>query len=346
MKLTKLIIFLFFGFTSCGQDKQDSNNIEIFYQNGNLEKTIESGKELLINDSTNLMVNHLVGRALVDQKKFEEAKKYLSNSIHKNSPNWMNAWSYGYLGTCNYLTDDLEKSKENLTKAIELNATKNSTKFANKRLKWFQLGEYFDEWEIIEKSNIRFHIQPNHGIEDIIDYCELRQKAYEINNNFFKAQPYKKIDFYVWSKPEEGKKIMGKPIGFANSDLCIINSRIEQTKGHEITHIISDHGIKPKKKNRLINEGVAVAFDLTNRDRLEMAKSANDEKLGLKVLMENAKDYPESVVYPIGGALIEFLRNEGSEENLKSLIQNQTWENLIEIYGDGRIEKFDKLITE
>jgi tetratricopeptide (TPR) repeat protein len=346
MKLTKIIIFLLIGFTCCGQDNQELKNIESFYHNGDLEKTIEKGKELLKKDSTDLMVNYLLGRALADRKKFEEAKKYLSNSIREESPDWMKSWSYGYLGTCNYMTDNFEKAKTNLTNAIELNATKNSTKFANERLKWFQMGKYFDEWEIIETSNIRFHIQPNHEIEDLKEYCELRQKAYETNNNFFKALPYKKIDFYVWSKPKEGEIIMGKPIGFANSDLCIINSRIEQTKGHEITHIISDHGIKPKKKNQLINEGVAVAFDMTNRNRIAMAKSANVEKLGVKELMEKAKAYPESTLYPIGGALIEFLRNDGNEESLKSLIQNQTWENLIEIYGENKIEEFEKLITE
>ena len=335
---------MFVGFTSCRQDSQESKNIESYYQNGELEKTISNGKNFLSKDSTNLIVNHLVGRALTDKKKFDKAKKYLSNSITSESPKWMNSWSYGYLGTCNYMTDNFEAAKKNLTKAIELNATVNSTKFAKKRLKWFQMGQYFDEWEKIETSNIRFHFQPNHGIEDLKEYCRLRQRAYKTNNKFFKASPYKKIDFYVWSKPKEGEKIMGKPIGFANSDLCIINSRIEQTKGHEITHILSDHGITPKRKNRLINEGVAVAFDLTNRNRIKMAKSANTENLGIKELMENVKDYPESIVYPIGGALIEYLRNEGNEKGLKSLIQNQSWENLIEIYGEEKIEEFEEKI--
>lgn len=138
---------------------------------------------------------------------------------------------------------------------------------------------------------------------------------------------------------------MGKTIGFIYSDLCIINSRIEQTKGHEVTHIISDHGIYPIQKNQLLNEGIAVAFDLTNRDRIEMANSANSAKLSIKEFMDNIIDYPESVVYPIGGALITYLRNEGDDESLKSLIQNQTWENLIEIYGEKKIEEFKSIVS-
>lgn len=206
------------------------------------------------------------------------------------------------------------------------------------------MTEYSKDWEVIETENIKFHIQPDHQIGDLTNFCSEREVAFKENNVFFKAVLYKKIDFFVWSNPEEGKKVLGEEIGFANSDFCIIHSRINQTKGHEITHILCDYGIKPNKKNRLINEGVAVAFDLTNRNRVELAKSANQENIVLKDLMREPYKFPESVVYPIGGALIEYLMENKEKDLIIKLLKEQTYEVLIETYGIEIIEAFEQKI--
>ena len=319
--------------------------IHSHYKNGDNKKVVIEAEKILENYPNNFDANHLLGRALTDLKKYTKAIPYLDKLTNDNhTPKWIKSWSYGYLGVCHFATDEPEKSKKCLQLAILENGTKNSTSYANKRLKWFQMTNYFDDWTIIETVNIRFHIQPNHSIKNVQKYCNNREEAYNKNNGFFKARPYKKIDFYAWSNPIEGKLILDKAVGFANSNLCIINSRIDQTLGHEITHILCDSGIKPKIKNRLINEGICVMFDLSKRDRFSQARSVNLNGLKVKELLEKADKLPDNIIYPLGGALIKFLYDKGDNDKLKSLLKEQTWENLLELYGTQFIEEFENLI--
>ena len=123
----------------------------------------------------------------------------------------MKSWSYAYLGVCYYATNNYEASKKNLLESISMDATKHSTNFAKKRLGWFQMTEYFDDWKVVETSNIRFHFQPGHKIQGLKTYCEAREAALAKNNEFFEAALYKKIDFFVWSKQKSLYKISQPP---------------------------------------------------------------------------------------------------------------------------------------
>lgn len=341
MRIIKTVIFLLI---TVGIYGQDLGEIERLFQDGDFEKVVENGSRILESNSNDLTLCHLVGRALTELKKFDNAIPLLEKATIKTAPDWMKSWSFGYLGICNYATGNLKESKNNFKKAIKLNATKNSTKFAENRLKLILLPEYTKDWEVFETENIKFYIQPNHQIGDIKLYCSAREDAFKENNAFFNASLYKKIDFYVWSDFDEGKKVLGEEIGFANPDLCIINSKVNQTKGHEITHILCDYGIKPNKKNRLINEGIAVAFDLSNRNHLELAKSLNQKNLSIKDLMNEPFTFPENVIYPVGGALIKYLIEKKDKELIKRLLKEQTYEVLLEVYGVEIIEEFDQKI--
>ena len=341
MRIIKTVICLLIAIATQGQDISE---IERLFQEGDFGKVVEKGSLILEANGEDLTVCHLVGRAMAELKDFKRAKPLLEKTTTGSVPNWMKSWSFGYLGICNYAMGDIENAINNLEKASKLNATKNSTKFAEKRLKLIRLIEYTKDWAVVETDNIIFHIQPNDQIGDINNYCLARENAFKENNAFFKANLYKKIDFYIWSNPGLGKKVLGEEIGFANSDLCIINSKINQTKGHEITHILCDYGIKPNKNNRLINEGVAVAFDLTNRNRLELAKSVNQENLSIKQLMEEPSKFPDDVVYPIGGAFIEYLMGKKDKELIKNLMKEQTYSMIIETYSTAIIEEFEEKI--
>jgi tetratricopeptide (TPR) repeat protein len=341
MRIIKTVFFLFVAVGIFGQDLSE---IESLFQVGDYEKVVENGSRILKTNNNDLTTCHLVGRALTELKKFNEAKPLLEKTTIKSAPDWMKSWSFAYLGIVNFATGNLKESKSNFKKAIKLKATKNSTRFAEKRLKLVMLSEYSKDWEIFEMENIKFHLQPNHQIRDIKLYCSTREDAFKENNIFFNASLYKKIDFYVWSDVEEGKKVLGEEIGFANSDLCIINSKVNQTKGHEITHILCAYGIKPNKVNQLINEGIAVAFDLSNSNRLELAKSVNQDNLSIKDLMNEPFKFPENQVYPIGGALIEYLMKKKDKELIKRLLKNQTYEVLLEVYGIEIIEEFNQKI--
>ena len=46
----------------------------------------------------------------------------------------------------------------------------------------------------------------------------------------------------------------------------------------------------------------------------------------------------------VGGALIEFLREQGSAETLKQLLYEQTYAKLIELYGETLVRDFEQQI--
>lgn len=336
-------IFILLQFIIIPQlNAQSVEELGRFYMAGDYEKVVKLGKQALNEDAGNPKINLIVGRALTDKKQFKEAIPYLRKGlVNKNNEEWVRAWSLGYLGHCYFLTDQYKLSKMSLRRCVDLNETKNSVKYAQKRVKLFQMQAIFDSWDIMKTEHLRFHIQNKDRINNLENYISSREKAYKAINAFFEATPYKTIDVFIWENQDVAKKVLNRHLGFANSNLCIINAAVKQTRGHELTHILMNHGIRPKKRTRLINEGVAVYFDQTNRDRYKVAReSLGNDKIDIIDLWKHPDHYPRSYNYTIGGAFIAFLMEHGGEARLKELLANQTPKAAAQIYDD-----FDALIA-
>ena len=348
MRQTLTILILLQIFSVFSLKAQTSREIWGYYSERDLEKTIRIGKQALRAEPENPQINLAIGRALTDNKKFKKAIPYLKKgSVKDKNPGWVRAWSFGYLGVCYYMTDDYKLSKESLKNCIQLKATKNSIRYASKRIKLFQMEKIFDTWHIAETENIRFHFQNKNQIKDFESFMSNRKSAYQVINSFFEAVPYKKIDYFIWNDRDQAKRILGRELGFANSDLCLINSASNQTRGHELTHILLDYGLKPRKNTRFISEGVAVFFDQTNRDRYKIAReSLETNQINVIDFWDNPDKYPDKYNYTVGGAFIGFLFEKGSESQLKKLLRNQTSESAAEIYADfvKLIDEFEKRI--
>lgn len=344
MRHINLVVVALF-FCSGSLWAQPAKEVWDLYGKQDLEQVIAVGEAALKTNPEDVQLNLAVGRALADRKQFGEAIPFLEKAIRVNSSELasVKAWGLGYLGLCYYTTDQYDKAKESLRACVTLNATKNATQYAGKRIEAFQLSSFYDPWEVMETTHFRFHFQNKSKI-DAEDFIVQREKAYEKINQFFGGKPYKKIDFYVWDDQEQGKQVLGKDVGFASPDVCIINSLANQTPGHEITHVLLVYGLAPKQRTRLINEGTAVFFDQTNRDRLMVAKKVY-QKTPVRILdLWNSPDkYPDELFYSVGGAFIEFLDKNGSANQLKQLLKNQTVEEARAVYGnlDELVRKFE-----
>lgn len=324
---------------------QHADRLKSLYQEGKLTETITEGQQICAEYPFDILANYYTGRAMVDDKQFSAAIPYLKRATTNEAPRSMAAWAHGYLGISYYISDDILSAQRELRRVLALKATPNSVQFAEKYLRLFQLSNEYNDWRIVEMEYIRFHVQPDHGISDLLDYCGQRLDAYKKINAFFEADLPKKIDFYVWSNPAQGRESLERNVGFANSNLCIINARVQQSKGHEITHILCDYGLGVAAKNRLINEGVAVLFDQTKRDRISLAKTVLPADFSLEKMFRSPDEYEEDILYPIGGAFIEYLLNEGGEELLKELLRDQRWNNLLDLYGWDIVDDFESLLT-
>lgn len=341
--MKRIFFFLTFSVIFLNVFSQKYESIGKLYAQGEKDKALELGLEQHKTDSDNTELNMLIGRILTDKNQFKEAIPYLEKGTStNNTKDWIQAWSLAYLGTAYFMTDNPEKAKQVLMECIKLNATKNSTESAKKRLSGYLLDNYFVDWKVIETEHFRFHIHDTKVLGDVENYLVLREKAFSNINNFFNAKPAKKIDFYIWSSSKDMKKRLGSEFGFATSEICMINSHYNQTPGHEIVHVLSDIGIVPITKTAFINQGIAVYLDQTNRNRMEIArKDLKSSKIDILELWNKPENYPDSYNYTISGAFIEFLLKKGTERQLKQLLKIQTVENAEKVY-----DNFEELINE
>ncbi len=341
--MKRIFFFLTFSVIFLNVFSQEYSSVGKLYMQGENDKALELGLDYYKTDSESAELNMLIGRILTDKNQFKEATPYLEKGTSdKNIKNGIQAWSLAYLGTAYFMTDNPEKAKQVLTECIKLNATKNSTASAKKRLNGYLLDNYFVDWKVIETEHFRFHIQDTKVLGDIDKYLERREKAFSNISNFFNAKPTKKIDFYIWSSYKSMKKRLGTEAGFATSKICMVNAHYNQTSGHEIAHVLSDIGIVPSTKTAFINQGIAVYLDQTNRNRMEIArKDLKSSKVDILELWEKPENYPDSYNYTISGAFIEFLLKKGTENQLKQLLKIQTVENAEKVY-----DNFEELIKE
>lgn len=342
---TKLTFFLLIiCFIVNGQSPQ-VQEIGKLYMSGKYVQAIDKAIEYLKSEPDNLDCKVILGRALTDMGKYNEAIPHLQYAIDRDN-SWRKAWALGYLGTCYYMLSDFEKSESVLKSSIKLNATKNATNFSARRVGIFGYDDFYKNWTIKESKNIRFHFQ-NISDQEIKLYVESREKAFNEINKFFESSLPKKVDFFVWNSRDDARRIVHANLGFAEPAYCIVHSHFQQTKGHELTHVISNYSNQITQKTGLINEGTSVCFDLANRNDEKLVFDwvrQNNQKIDIKDIWANWKKYPHEFTYPLSGLFVGELISKFGKEKFLAFFTNQTYENAKTVFGnelDILIDKFE-----
>ncbi|QGY46356.1 hypothetical protein GM418_22640 [Maribellus comscasis] len=342
---TKLTFFLLFiCFLANGQSPQ-VQELGKLYMSGKYDQTIEKANKYLNSDPENLDYKVILGRALTDKGNYKEAISHLQYAIDRDN-SWRKAWGLGYLGTCYYMLSDFDKSESALKSCINLNATKNATRYSARRLGIFGYDSFYKDWTVKESKHIRFHFQ-NMSDQKIKLYIESREKAFVEINKFFESSVPRKIDFFVWNSRDDAKRIVHANLGFAEPAYCIVHSHFQQTKGHELTHVISNYSNQITQKTGLINEGTSVCFDLANRNDEKLVFDwikENNQKIDIKDIWANWRKYPHELTYPLSGLFVNELISEFGKEKFLAFFSNQTYENAKTVFGnelDILIEKFE-----
>lgn len=336
MRIIVLILFVLIRFSV---NAQDLGNLWEKYNQKHYDIVLEQALPLLKDYPDNMDLNLLIGRSYTETRNSNKAIPYLKKVIENdvNRPN--KAWSLSYLGQCYYYIDSIDLAKEYLNACINLNATKNATNKAYGYLDYFSLTQFYDSWTIIDTPFIRFHFQNSKYDKE---YVNLISKLYSELNKFFNAQTPKKLDFYIWDNSEEAKAILKMDLAIARYSTISIHTTYNNTKGHELTHILCYWGLNPKNMNNLITEGIAVYFDQTKRDRFKVAQDLlNNKELNIIDFWANPSNYPGDYCYAIGGALIDYLLKNGTDQQLKEILKDQSLNNARKVYKD-----FDKLMLD
>ncbi len=348
MKKTRPDLLLLLTLIAVAAQAQNPKSEELskLYNTGEFEKTIEKAREYLKDDPQNVDYTAVLGRALVDNGQFAEAIEPLKY-VAENDNSWRKAWSAGYLGTAYFMLSDVENAKAVLQTATQLNITQNATKYAANNWLIFGFHPFFADWQTTETTHFRFHFQ-NMESGERERFAKSRENAFETINTFFGAVLPKKIDFFVWQSREDALKIMKTESGFAQPQYGVIHANYQQTRGHEITHIITGNLGKRQIKTGLINEGTAVCFDQSSNNREEMVKTwlkANNAKIDLKDIWVNWQKYPVELTYPLSGLFVGELLSRFGKEKFLAFFGNQTYENALAVFGsetDLLIQEFER----
>lgn len=344
MKKNLTLFFILIALITSGQNAE-IDDLWKLYNSQNLKSVIEKAKPLLENDLNNIDLNLLLGRSYTDQKDFKRAIPYLESTVKNDKINsWRKAWALAYLGTCYFMLQDYDYSKKAAKECVELNATQNATQYANKIILLCGFDDFYGDWKIVDSENFRFYFQKMSD-SDIENYVSSREEAFQNINKFFNSKLPKKIDFFAWESREDAKSLLNVNLGFADPGFCIVHSYYRQTKGHEMTHVISNYSTRVLNKTGLINEGTAVCFDQTNQNKEQIVKDwlkANDEKISISEIWTNWKKYPEQLTYPLSGIFVRELIDHFGREKFIEFFGNQTYENAKIVFGDH----LDKMIKE
>ncbi|GAF06007.1 tetratricopeptide repeat protein [Saccharicrinis fermentans] len=327
-----------------GQNSQ-VDNLWKLYNSQKYKSAIEKAKIFLENEPNNIDLNLIIGRSYADIGEFKNALTFLETVVTKDENNsWRKAWALSYLGTCYFMVQDYNDSESSLNQCIKLNATKNATNNAYGQALLFGFNEFYKTWKIVETDNFRFHFQ-NMTDNDIKRYVSTRQEAFLNINDFFDSEIPKKIDFFVWDSRDDAKRLLRANLGFAKPRFCVLHSHFQQTKGHEMTHIISNYSTKMVNKTGLINEGTAVCFDQTNQDKEKIVKDwlkNNNKSVSIKDIWTDWKGYPAELTYPLSGLFVKELIDNFGREKYIEFFGNQTYDNAKLVFG----EKLDKVIKD
>lgn len=343
-------IFILSSLISFGQNSA-IDDLWKLYNAKDFKSAIEKVKPLLENDPNNIDLNLIMGRSYTDQADFKNAIPYLESTVKNDKNNsWRKAWALGYLGTCHFMLQDYNNSKKSTKECFDLNVTKNVTQYAYKRVLLFGFDDFYKDWKIVESDNFRFHFQ-DMSDSDIKSYVSSKEETFQIINQFFNSKLPKKIDYFVWESREDAKNLLKVNLGFADPEFCIVHSHYQQTKGHEMTHVISNYSTKIINKTGLINEGTAVCFDQTNQHKEQIVKDwlkANDKKISIGEIWANWKNYPENLTYPLSGLFVKELIDNFGQEKFIEFFGNQTYENAKLVFGanlDKVIKDFENKIN-
>lgn len=305
---------------------------------------IENSLKLEMKEPSNLDLKLLIGRTYTDSGQPAKALPYLLY-VYKNDKKqaYQKAWAANYLGSSYYQLSDPNQSKRHLIDAISLNATENVTRDSKKKLALYGFSDAYTGFLSRESDHIIFHFNPAFT-GNIDKFIQQAERSFENINSFFNSNLPKKIDFFVWNSKSDIKAATGSPGGFANPENSIIHANVDQTPGHELTHVISHYTADIGKKSILINEGTAVYFDQTKRDKMEQARAAV-KTAGVTITIAeiwNSRSLDETVLYSVAGGFVELLLEKAGKAKFLAFFKNQTVDSARLIYG----VEFDTLVKE
>jgi tetratricopeptide (TPR) repeat protein len=352
MKILVLACFIVVTLTGTAIGQAEHQALWDVYNSGDEETALAEAMRMLEIDDTDRDLRHLVGRCLVDLGMWEEGRPHLEYCVEGGPRDWRYAWSLLYLGTIDAAEGRYDAAREAWTEVRDSRITANAARDAGANLRFFGLDEAFAAWPRRQTEHLDFLFSPAYEDEDLDRYAQAHELAYAELTRAFGGGPEYPVRYVVWEDVDEARKMAGiGTLGFSRPEYNIIHCLWPQTIGHELAHVVIYHALSPVEQTRFINEGLAVAFDLTDRDQVERAIEAvrgSGEPVDLLQIWNDPESTSAEVLYSVAGAWIQFLVERGDMDRIRELARNQTVEAAREIYGqefDATVAEFEMLVN-
>lgn len=322
------------------------------FSEGKKEEAYALAHIALLKNSDAGTASLFLGRYHFRNNQTDSAIYYFKNTLSLDKDNsWRSAWAHAELGVCLAKQGDYDAANAELWRCIELNKTKNSRAFASSRLQsvtnpYILLAKF--SLKKIESDSIVYFFEKNKKLlKNAPAYVALHNSVYQSLSKEFEPVLPRKLSFYVFANKKNAEKILKRKLGYSLPENASCFSMRDQTPGHEMAHVLSywSEGMPCKHSNKFINEGIAVYFDHTSRNKMQEARAVIDRstsRISVTEYWNSPNAYPTNTLYPIAGAFVEKVHKALDKKQFRSFIKDQRPETLKQILGD----RYDQLIAE
>lgn len=191
---------------------------------------------------------------------------------------------------------------------------------------------------------MRFH--PDLPTAQFEPWAQSREETYQQLVAWFGGGPTDRVRLIVWPSSAVAEAAGLPPLGYTHAKIDLIQTRVDQTRGHELTHEVLQHALHPVAFSPLVNEGIAVLLDGTNRDRMKEARRSVQAAGAPAPRIAEAWALTRSrgLDYAVAGAFVGMLLERGGKERLLALLADQTQARAAALYGaelEGWIAEFE-----
>lgn len=202
-----------------------------------------------------------------------------------------------------------------------------------------RLTEAREGWEAFPNPGLLIRTPPLQDFPQSQSVITTRLTAYMALAPFFTTDEPKRIDYYVWPSAEAARR-WGIEVGYVDPTLSLVHTSVDRASGYEIALVLLHRAAKPTYVNRFIAEGTATLFDMTNRDRMAVARQAvrGARRVTVRRLWE-AETAPDSVAHAVGAAFVERLVKEQGRDRFLEFLRDQSVAHARQVYGADVLDR-------
>jgi hypothetical protein len=164
-------------------------------------------------------------------------------------------------------------------------------------------------WKTYTSAHFVFYYAPDSSLSKpgaVERFASGREEALDAICKYLGVSPQKKITFYAYDNADTAMKLLGRNAGFAEPSKAIVHSQVNQTRGHEVAHVVT-YWVNPAYlRVRLLSEGLAVYLDQSGRDYLKLGRRLLDEG-GLPPIDQIMAQTQSGTGYQPAGAFVAYL---------------------------------------